>query len=317
MNADLAMSTAEQFLFWIVGPIVVMGASALLFSKRAVLTACSVMVTMVGLAFLYVGLGSPFLGVVQVVVYTGAIMMLFVFVLMLVGVDVSDSFIETIRGQRWLGAVFGLGLLVVLAGAVLRSTFISHAGADSPRALAEAGNVGGVANLLFSDFAFTLEITGCLLIVAAMGAVILTHRVKLTKPVTQADIMTIRTKRGLRLTPPPAPGNYARHNAADVPAIDAEGKVIEDSVPSSLRMRGQVHTLRGLAQDLLEDQTPPVRRPDAAELAPGDRRLPDAVAAEPATSSDAGSDAKPDAKPDAQAGAPPGAGPGGEAEVKP
>ncbi|MDR1635032.1 MAG: NADH-quinone oxidoreductase subunit J [Bifidobacteriaceae bacterium] len=268
MNADLAMSTAEQFLFWIVGPIVVLGASALLFSKRAVLTACSVMVTMVGLAFLYVGLGSPFLGVVQVVVYTGAIMMLFVFVLMLVGVDVSDSFIETIRGQRWIGGVLGLGLLVVLAGAVLRSTFTAQAGLDSPRVASGLGNVAGVAELLFSDFAFTLEITGCLLIVAAMGAVILTHRVKLTKPVTQPQMMALKTKRGLRLTPPPAPGNYARHNAADVPAIDAEGKIIEDSVPSSLRMRGQVHTLRGLSQDLLADQLPPVRRPDAAELEP-------------------------------------------------
>jgi NADH-quinone oxidoreductase subunit J len=243
------MSTAEQVLFWIVGPITVLGASALLFSKRAVLTACSVMVTMVGLAFLYVGLGSPFLGVVQVVVYTGAIMMLFVFVLMLVGVDVSDSFVETIRGQRWIGAIFGLGLLVVLAGAVYRSTFTFVIGGEG----AAGDNAGAVASLLFSDFAFTLEVTGCLLIVAAMGAVILTHRVRLTKPVTQPQLMAGRTKRGLRLTPPPAPGNYARHNAADVPAIDPSGRVIEASVPSSLRLRGQVHTLRGLSQDLLED----------------------------------------------------------------
>jgi NADH-quinone oxidoreductase subunit J len=250
------MSTAEQILFWTVGPIVILGACALLFSKRAVLTACSVMVTMVGLAFLYVGLGSPFLGIVQVVVYTGAIMMLFVFVLMLVGVDVSDSFIETIRGQRWIGAIFGLGLLTVLGGAVFRSTFRFARGT----AEADGGNnAGAVANLLFSDFSFTLEITGCLLIIAAMGAVILTHRVRLAKPVTQEDMMTIRTKRGMRLTPPPAPGNYARHNAADVPALDASGRVIEDSVPSSLRMRGQVHTLRGLSQDLLPDQSPPAK----------------------------------------------------------
>ncbi|MDR0626127.1 MAG: NADH-quinone oxidoreductase subunit J [Bifidobacteriaceae bacterium] len=257
----LVMSTSEQFLFWIVGAIVVLGASALLFSKRAVLTACSVMVTMVGLAFLYVGLGSPFLGVVQVVVYTGAIMMLFVFVLMLVGVDVSDSFIETIRGQRWIGVIFGLGLLVVLAGAVFRSTFsfaIGTAQAD------EGNNAGAVASLLFSDFAFTLEITGCLLIIAAMGAVILTLRVRLTKAVAQGEMVAIRLKRGMRLTPPPAPGNYARHNAADAPAIDADGKIIDDSVPSALRMRGQVHTLRGLAQDLLPDQLPPSRRPDIA-----------------------------------------------------
>ncbi|MDR2374296.1 MAG: NADH-quinone oxidoreductase subunit J [Bifidobacteriaceae bacterium] len=264
MSGDLAMTTAEQFLFWIVSPIVVAGASALLFAKRAVLAACSIMVTMVGLAFLYVGLGAPFLGVVQVVVYTGAIMMLFVFVLMLVGVDVSDSFIETIRGQRWLGAVFGIGLAAVLAGAVVRSTFTARAGADSARELAESGNVGGVAGLLFSDFAFTLEITGCLLVIAAMGAVIMTHRTRLTKPVTQPELMRQRAKRGLRLTPEPAPGNYARHNAADVPALDAEGRIIENSVPSALRIRGQVHTVRGLGQDLLPGGPPPLRRPDAA-----------------------------------------------------
>ncbi|MDR2378720.1 MAG: NADH-quinone oxidoreductase subunit J [Bifidobacteriaceae bacterium] len=273
MTADLAMTTAEQVLFWIVGPIVVLSASALLFSKRAVLTACSVMVTMVGLAFLYVGLGSPFLGVVQVVVYTGAIMMLFVFVLMLVGVDVSDSFVETIRGQRPLGVVFGLGLAAVLAGAVARSTFTADLAAAGDRQSPATDSVGGVAELLFSDFAFTLEITGCLLIVAAMGAVILTHRVRLVKPVTQSQIMAIRTKRGMRLTPPPAPGNYARHNAADVPAIDADGNVIEDSVPSSLRLRGQVHALRGLAQDLLADTAPGRRQLDAA-APPGDLEPP-------------------------------------------
>ncbi|MDR2348538.1 MAG: NADH-quinone oxidoreductase subunit J [Bifidobacteriaceae bacterium] len=259
--SGLVMTTAEQWLFWTVGPIVVIAASALLFSKRAVVAACSVMLTMVGLAFLYVGLDAPFLGVVQVVVYTGAIMMLFVFVLMLVGVDISDSFIETIRGQRWLGALFGLGLLAVLAGAVLRSTFSQVVGVKEA---SDGNNPGAVANLLFSDYSFTLEVTGCLLIIAAMGAVVLTHRVRLTKKVTQADMAARRVREGLGLAPPPAPGSYARHNAADVPALDADGRIVEDSVPSVLRQRGQVHSLRGLAQDLVPDVAPPARRPDAA-----------------------------------------------------
>jgi NADH-quinone oxidoreductase subunit J len=266
-DSGLVMSTAEQVLFWTVGPVVVASSTALLFAKRAVVTACAVMLTMVGLAFLYVGLDAPFLGVVQVVVYTGAIMMLFVFVLMLVGVDISDSFIETIRGQRWLGALFGLGLLAVLAGAVLRATFTQVVGVEEAAA---GNNPGAVANLLFSDYSFTLEVTGCLLIIAAMGAVVLTHRVRLTKKVTQAGMAALRVRDGMRLTPPPAPGNYARHNAADVPALDPKGEAIEDSVPSVLRMRGQVHTLRGVSQDLVPNEIPPVRRPD--EAAPATER---------------------------------------------
>jgi NADH-quinone oxidoreductase subunit J len=269
-EASLVMSTSEQVLFWILGPIVVASSSALLFAKRAVVAACSVMLAMVALAFLYVGLEAPFLGVVQVVVYTGAIMMLFVFVLMLVGVDISDSFIETIRGQRWIGAILGLGLLVVLGGAAARASFTSVVGL---KGVGAGNNPGAVARLLFSDFAFTLEVTGCLLIIAAMGAVVLTHRVRLTKKVTQADMAAARIKQGMRITPPPAPGNYARHNAADVPALDAAGQPIEDSVPSVLRMRGQVHTLRGVSQDLVPGEVPPVRRPAAAPeviSAPGD-----------------------------------------------
>jgi NADH-quinone oxidoreductase subunit J len=294
--SGLVMSTAEQVLFWTVGPIVVIAASALLFAKRAVVTACSVMLAMVGLAFLYVGLDAPFLGVVQVVVYTGAIMMLFVFVLMLVGVDISDSFIETIRGQRWLGALFSLGLVAVLAGAVLRSTFTRVVGVEEASA---GNNPGAVANLLFTDYPFTLEVTGCLLVIAAMGAVVLTHRVRLAKKVTQADMAALRVSQKMGLAPPPAPGSYARHNAADIPALDADGQAIEESVPSALRMRGQVHTLRGVRQDLLEGAAPPARRPDAA--APPDQA--------PAESSEA-PDAAPDAGPDAAKPAAPGAGSG-------
>ncbi|MDR3359886.1 MAG: NADH-quinone oxidoreductase subunit J [Bifidobacteriaceae bacterium] len=268
-ETGLVMSTAEQVLFWTVGPIALLGALALLFARRAVITACAMVLTMVALAFLYVGLDAPFLGMVQVVVYTGAIMMLFVFVLMLVGVDMSDSFIETLRGQRPLAVVFGLGLLAVLAGAVARAGFSRVAGLE---AASEGNNPGAVAKLLFSDYAFTLEVTGCLLIVAAMGAVVLTHRVRLAKKITQADRAARRLSKGMSLTPPPAPGNYARHNAADVPALDAAGEPIEDSVPSVLRMRGQVHSLRGLAEDLGPAEPPPARRPDAAPPA-GDKEV--------------------------------------------
>jgi NADH-quinone oxidoreductase subunit J len=240
-----AMSTAETVLFWVVAPLAVASASALVWAKRAVVAAVCVVVTMVCLAILYVALDAPFLGVAQVVVYTGAVMMLFVFVIMLVGVDVADSFTELIRGQRAASAVFAVGLLVVLVGAVVRATLPDPAG--TPEA-GDGGNPGEVAALVFSDYPFTLELVGTLLIVAAVGAVVLTHRSRLGPKRTQRELSIERVRAGAQVPPLPAPGVYAGRNAADVPAIDADGLAIPSSVPESLRVRGQARRVIGFAQ---------------------------------------------------------------------
>jgi len=267
------MSTAEAVLFWTVAPIMVISSLGLLFSKRAVITAGLVMLTMLGLAFLYVGLDAPFLGIVQVVVYTGAIMMLFVFVLMLVGVDISDSFIEVIRGQRWIALVLGLGLLAVLGGVVLRATWSGTAGLEAMNS-GDGGNPGGLAKVLFSDHAFTMEVTGCLLIIAAVGAVVLTHRQRLTRVFGQAERAERAVKLGVGITTLPSPGVYARHNALDVPALDADGQPVEASVADVVRMRGQVYRLQGVSEDLVhelpanrrtEGPPPAVDRPAASQ----------------------------------------------------
>ncbi len=101
--------TAEAVFFWILATISVVAALGLLFAKKAVHAAISVALVMVILGIFYVIQGAEFLGIVQVFVYTGAVMMLFLFVLMLVGVDSSDSLVETIKGQRWVGVLLGLG----------------------------------------------------------------------------------------------------------------------------------------------------------------------------------------------------------------
>ena len=90
-------------------PIAVLAALGVLFSKKAVHSALLLAATMLCLAVLYLAQDAPFLGVVQVVVYTGAVMMLFLFVLMLVGVDSADSLVETLRGQRVAAVAGGLG----------------------------------------------------------------------------------------------------------------------------------------------------------------------------------------------------------------
>src|SRR5437870_4479953 len=100
--------------FWILAPVMVIAALGLLFSRRAVHAALMLAVVMISLAVLYAVQDAPFLFAVQIIVYTGAILMLFLFVLMLVGVDASDSVIETIKGQRLMATLAGLVLGVVL-----------------------------------------------------------------------------------------------------------------------------------------------------------------------------------------------------------
>ena len=93
-------NAGETIVFWVCAAIAVVGALGMLLSHKAVHSALFIAATMISLAVLYVSLSAPFLGMTQVVVYTGAVMMLFLFVLMIVGVDSSDSLVETIRGQR-------------------------------------------------------------------------------------------------------------------------------------------------------------------------------------------------------------------------
>src|ERR1700710_3081337 len=100
--------------FWILAPIMVLAALGLLFVRKAVHAALMLAVVMISLALLYAVQNAPFLFAVQIIVYTGAILMLFLFVLMLVGVDASDSVVETIRGQRLLAAIVGLVFGVTL-----------------------------------------------------------------------------------------------------------------------------------------------------------------------------------------------------------
>lgn len=262
------VSTGETVLFWVIAPLMVIGALGLLFSRRAVHAALAVVLVMVGMAVLYTVLEAPFLGVAQVVVYTGAVMMLFLFVLMLVGVDASDSFVETLKGQRWIAVLAGAGLLVVLAGAVVRATLPDPVGLDEANAVT---NPVGVARLIFSEFVFAFELTGALLITAALGALTLTHRQRLTRHVGQKETAEHRLatlgETG-RLTPLPAPGVYARHNAADVPALDAGGNPIEESVPRVLRIRGQERAVPDVDVREIVGRPEPVAGADLPDATP-------------------------------------------------
>ncbi|KGM11837.1 NADH dehydrogenase [Cellulomonas bogoriensis 69B4 = DSM 16987] len=235
---------AEEVLFWVLAPIMVIAALGLVFARRTVYAAMSVVLVMVCLAILYVAQEAPFLGVVQVIVYTGAVMMLFLFVLMLVGVDASDSLVETISGQRWIGVVFSLGLGAVLVGVVLTARGVAPRGLEGANA---DTNPVGVARVIFGDYVFALEVVGVLLITAALGALVLTHRQRLEKRMGQRERAEARVAEGAVLTPLPAPGVYARSNAMDAPALGPDGRPLDSSVPRVLRVRGQERSVADVA----------------------------------------------------------------------
>lgn len=230
------MSGGESVLFWLLGPVMVLGALGLLFAKKAVHAALCMAVVMVGLGVVYFAQNAPFLGSVQIFVYTGAVMMLFVFVLMLVGVDSSDSLIETIKGQRLSAALLGLGTAATLLGVLSQVTFAP------PTGLAEVnadGNIGAIAAKIFGSYVWAFEVTGALLITAALGAMVLAHRERLIPRPTQRELSVRRIRDGAIKAPLPAPGVFARHNAVDTPALLPDGSPSELSVSRVLVARGQ------------------------------------------------------------------------------
>lgn len=240
-TTDTSTGTGEAVVFWLLGPVAALAALGVLFSKRAVHSALLLALTMLCLAVLYLAQDAPFLGVVQVVVYTGAVMMLFLFVLMLVGVDSSDSLVETLRGQRIAAVVAAIGfaglLFFGLGDVVVSNVGLKQANQD--------GNVPGLADLIFSRYVFAFEVTSALLIVAAIGAMVLAHRERTEPRVTQRDLSRQRFSGGRHPAPLPGPGVYARHNAVDTPALLPDGTPAEVSVSPVLVARGDIREIPG------------------------------------------------------------------------
>ena len=236
LAADTAYRTAtsEAVLFWVLGVIAVVGAIGVVAVPKAVYSAVSLATAMIVLAVLYIAQDALFLGVVQVVVYTGAVMMLFLFVLMLIGVDLSDSLVETLRGQRIAAIVAGVGFGILLIAGIGNVSVAGFTG------LAEAnagGNVQGLAALIFTRYLWAFELTGALLITAALGAMVLAHRERLERRKTQRELAEERFRPGAHPTPMPSPGVYARHNAVDMPARLPDGSGSELSVSAILQRR--------------------------------------------------------------------------------
>ncbi|MEV6161164.1 NADH-quinone oxidoreductase subunit J [Streptomyces sp. NPDC052052] len=248
-------STGEAVQFWVLGIVAVFGALSTVLMKKAVHSALSLAGTMIVLAVFYLANGAYFLGVVQIVVYTGAIMMLFLFVVMLVGVTAADSLKETLKGQHWLAAGCGIGFGVLLIAGIGNASLHSFNGLETANA-AHGGNVEGLANLVFTKYVFAFEITGALLITATVGAMVLTHRERTERARTQRQLSEERV-RGQHMPPLPAPGVYARHNAVDIPGLLPDGTPAGLTVMQTLRNRGQI---RDVSEESLEQLKALTRR---------------------------------------------------------
>lgn len=235
----IALVTLNEVAFWVCAPIMVLAALGMVVLRKPVYSALCLALVMLCLAVQYAALGAPFLFAAQIIVYTGAILMLFLFVLMLVGVGTRDSMVETIKGHRWLAVlgVFGFAMLAIFG--------VGNAIVTKPVGLVAAnmdGNVQGIAELLFTKYVFAFEATAALLITAAVAAMVLAHgervREKAGQKETAEKRMQAYTEDGVHPGPLPNSGVFANHNSIATPALLPDGSVAQASVSGTLLRRG-------------------------------------------------------------------------------
>ena len=239
-----------QIAFWLLAPVMVLAALGMILARKPVHSALCLATVMISLAVQYAALDAPFLFAVQIIVYTGAILMLFLFVLMLVGVDAADSLVETIKGQRPLAALAGRRLR--------RAADLRHRQRDRRRAARTGRRQLGRGRQR----------------AGAGGADLQPVRVRLRGHVGAADHRRAgrhgagppraadaeawpeRAGRGAAQRyadtgqhpgPLPTPGVFARHNAVDTPALLPDGTASDLSVSPTLRARGAIPDSRDLA----------------------------------------------------------------------
>jgi NADH-quinone oxidoreductase subunit J len=237
-TAGVVIGTGEAVVFWILGPVALAGALGMVFSRNAVHSALWLVLTMLSLGIFYVVQEAPFLGAAQIIVYTGAIMILFLFVLMLVGRDSSDSVVETLRGQRLAATLLGVGFAAIVGAGIARATRdLPVTGLEAVQGGvggASSGNVEAIAGLLYSRYLVAFEATGGLLIVAAVGALIFTQVERV--PGSRKGQIELSRARFLTDRPQtlPGPGVYARAHSVAAPALLPDGRLAEDTVGTGI-----------------------------------------------------------------------------------
>ncbi|MCL1906628.1 MAG: NADH-quinone oxidoreductase subunit J [Propionibacteriaceae bacterium] len=242
---SILVITGTEVVFWICAVLAILGAIGLISFSKPVYSALCLALVMISLAVIYASLGAPFLMAVQIIVYTGAILMLFLFVIMLVGVDSTDSITETLKGHRVAVGLAGVGVLALLVLGVLQGVVGQGLGVDVTNTAA-GGNVQGLAELIFSRYVIAFEATAALLITAAVAAMVLAHPEQIKKKIGQKERAEERlqafTSSGKHPGPKPNSGVFARHNSIATPALLPDGSVAENSVSEILASRVTIAT---------------------------------------------------------------------------
>ncbi|HVL98262.1 MAG TPA: NADH-quinone oxidoreductase subunit J [Egibacteraceae bacterium] len=218
---------AEFWVFWILAPISLGSAIAMILMRNAVHSALLLVLNFFTLAAFYAVLEAQFLAVVQIVVYAGAIMVLFLFVLMLLGIARDDPIGGPLRGQKpaalLLGVLLVASLSVGVAGPWMGQGSVCGAEADvtagaQGRPCAgladvnaqEGGNIRQLGLLLFTDYVWPFEVTSVLLVIAALGAMVLGRRKEHPSELVDMPREQLPAVAGRRATPPGREGEGTR-----------------------------------------------------------------------------------------------------------
>jgi NADH-quinone oxidoreductase subunit J len=176
----------DNVVFWVFAPVSVASAIAMLVMRNAVHAALFLIVNFFTIAVMYLLLDAPFLFAVQIIVYAGAIMVLFLFVIMLLGIDRGDDVHEPLIGQRPLAVILAVGFVLEIGFALRAGIGFATRAPDGFDVVNQGGNAQALATVLFRDYFFPFEVTSVLLIIAAVAAMVLAQRK--SRAITQAEI---------------------------------------------------------------------------------------------------------------------------------
>jgi NADH-quinone oxidoreductase subunit J len=165
---------APLIVFFVLAIMAVLGAISLIVQKHPIHSALSLIVVMVALAGLYLLMGAEFVAAVQIIVYGGAIMVLFVFVIMLLNAG-EEEHTDISKLAKFAGLPMALALTGLLAAIILHHSGGTGAATDPNAPLASTADI---SMMLFSTFVYPFELTSFLILVAIMGALVLAQREK-------------------------------------------------------------------------------------------------------------------------------------------
>jgi NADH-quinone oxidoreductase subunit J len=184
----MGTDTVEAVVFVACALIVLGGAFGVIWFRNPVQSALSLVATLFGVAVLFLNMNAQFLAAVQVIVYTGAIVVLILFVIMLLGVDTADDIdAEPLVGQRVIALVIAAGVagLVIAGVTIVGGDLVSGARAATAAITDDVPNIEQIGRVLFTDYVYALEITAVLLTIAVVAAVVMARKPTEVEPLPQ------------------------------------------------------------------------------------------------------------------------------------